>query len=195
MARILMNSPRPDILRFGTFELDVRSGELRKNGVRVHLQEKPLQVLLALVERPGDLITRDEIRERLWSETFVDFDHSLGTAIAKLRSALGDSARSPRFIETVGGRGYRFIAPVADGDSADLAGRQDVVMATIRTSVEAQSKALSDAAAEILAQPKVAERRYVPLSAADAVLRYAADFIPSWAGAIAIDRAPGTPRA
>jgi TolB-like protein/DNA-binding winged helix-turn-helix (wHTH) protein len=113
MARILMNSPRPDILRFGTFELDVRSGELRKNGVRVHLQEKPLQVLLALVERPGDLITRDEIRERLWSETFVDFDHSLGTAIAKLRSALGDSARSPRFIETVGGRGYRFIAPVA----------------------------------------------------------------------------------
>jgi hypothetical protein len=83
-----------------------------------------------------------------------------------------------------------FIAPVADGDSADLAGRQDAVMATIRTSVEAQSKALSDAAAEILAQPKVAERRYVPLSAADAVLRYASDFIPSWAGAIAIDLLP-----
>src|SRR5688500_9543139 len=68
--------------------------------------------MLALLERPGDLITRDELRDRLWGDTFVDFDHSLGTAIAKLRSALGDSARSPRFIETIGGRGYRFIAPV-----------------------------------------------------------------------------------
>lgn len=113
MGRISrMTSDRREFLRFGTFEVDVRSGDLRRNGVRIHVQEKPLQVLLALLERPGDLITRDELRERLWSETFVDFDHSLGTAIAKLRSALGDSARSPRFIETVGGRGYRFIAPV-----------------------------------------------------------------------------------
>jgi hypothetical protein len=80
---------------------------------------------------------------------------------------------------------------VADGSSADLAGRQDQVMATIRTSVDAQSKALSDAAAEILAVPRVAERRYVPLSSAEAVLRYAGDFIPSWAGAISIDLLPG----
>ena len=83
-----------------------------------------------------------------------------------------------------------FIAPVADGSSADLAGRQDQVMSTIRASVAAQSKALSDAAAEILAQPRVAERRYVPLTSAEAVLRYAGDFIPSWAGAISIDLLP-----
>lgn len=83
-----------------------------------------------------------------------------------------------------------FIAPVADGTTPDLAGRQDQVMATIRTSVEAQSKALSDAAAEILRQPKVAERRYVPLTSAEAVIRYAGDFIPSWAGAISIDLLP-----
>src|SRR5688500_4062400 len=76
--------------------------------------------MLALLERPGDLITRDELRDRLWGDTFVDFDHSLGTAIAKLRSALGDSARSPRFIETVGGRGYRFIAPVTVAAAAPL---------------------------------------------------------------------------
>jgi len=102
------------VVRFGIFEVDPRSGELRKGGSRLHLQEKPLQVLLQLVERQGELVTRDELREALWSaDTFVDFDHSLGTAVAKLRSTLGDSARSPRFIETVGGRGYRFIAPVA----------------------------------------------------------------------------------
>jgi TolB-like protein/DNA-binding winged helix-turn-helix (wHTH) protein/Tfp pilus assembly protein PilF len=100
------------VVRFGTFEVDVRTGELWKGGLRLRVQEKPLQVLLYLLERPGDLVTRDELRERLWADTFVDFDHSLGTAIAKLRTALGDSARSPRFIETVGGRGYRFIAPV-----------------------------------------------------------------------------------
>jgi hypothetical protein len=83
-----------------------------------------------------------------------------------------------------------FIAPVADGSSADLAGRQDAVMATVRQSVDAQSRALSEAAAEILAQPKVAERRFVPLSSAEAVLLYASSFLPSWAGAISIDLLP-----
>src|SRR5215813_4206024 len=98
------------ILRFGTFELDVRAGELRKQGVRLKLQEQPLRILEMLLARPGQLVTRDELRIRLWpSDTFVDFDHGLNKAINKLREALGDSADAPRFIETVPKRGYRLI--------------------------------------------------------------------------------------
>jgi cholera toxin transcriptional activator len=100
-------------LRFGIFEADPHSGELRRRGLRVRLQEQPFQVLLMLVQRPGQVITRDELRQQLWpSDTFVDFDHGLNTAINKLRDALGDSASSPRFIETLPRRGYRFVAPV-----------------------------------------------------------------------------------
>ena len=103
----------PGRFQFGTFELDVRSGELRKAGVRIGLQEQSLQVLTLLLERPGDLVTRDELRQRLWpTGTFVDFDHGLNAVINRLRDTLGDSADSPRFIETVPRRGYRFIAPV-----------------------------------------------------------------------------------
>ena len=101
------------VLRFGAFEVDLRAGELHKGGIKIKLQEKPFQVLALLLERVGDVVTREELRQRLWpADTFVDFDHSLGTAIAKLRQALGDSAQNPRFVETVSGRGYRFIAPV-----------------------------------------------------------------------------------
>lgn len=101
------------VLRFGVFEADPRSGEIRKGGVKIKIQEKPFQLLVVLLEHPGDVVTRDELRQKLWpSDTFVDFDHSLGTAIAKLRQALGDSAQNPRFVETVASRGYRFIAPV-----------------------------------------------------------------------------------
>ena len=104
--------------RFGVFEADVRSGELRKNGSKVKLQEKPFQLLLLLLEHAGEVVTRDELREALWpADTFVDFDHSLGTAVAKLRTALGDAAKNPRFVETVAGRGYRFIAPVTSGST------------------------------------------------------------------------------
>jgi TolB-like protein/DNA-binding winged helix-turn-helix (wHTH) protein len=103
----------PQTLRFAAFEVDLRVGELRKSGVRIKLQEKPLKLLALLLEHPGELITRDELREKLWpADTFVDFDHSLGTAIAKLRQALSDSAQNPRFVETVPGRGYRFLASV-----------------------------------------------------------------------------------
>jgi TolB-like protein/DNA-binding winged helix-turn-helix (wHTH) protein/Tfp pilus assembly protein PilF len=99
--------------RFGTFELDVRSGELRKQGLLLRLQGQPLQILLALLERPGTIVTREELRQRLWGEeTFVDFEHSLNTAIKRLREALNDTASTPRFVETVPRRGYRFIAPV-----------------------------------------------------------------------------------
>jgi Tol biopolymer transport system component/DNA-binding winged helix-turn-helix (wHTH) protein len=107
-------SPSADLVRFGIFELDRRSGELRKAGARVSLQEQGLQVLMLLLERPGDLVTRDELRQRLWpTGTFGDFDHGLNAVINRLRDALGDSAEAPRFIETLPRRGYRFVAPIA----------------------------------------------------------------------------------
>jgi eukaryotic-like serine/threonine-protein kinase len=101
------------VVRFGVFEAHLKSGELRKHGVRVRLQDQPFQVLALLLQRPGDVVTRDEIQRALWpADTFVDFDHGLNKAINRLRDALGDSADTPRFIETLPKRGYRFIAPV-----------------------------------------------------------------------------------
>src|ERR1700752_2577034 len=111
----------PAILQFGTFEVDLRAGELRKQGKRIKLQDQPFQVLAVLLQRPGEVVTREELRSQNWPpDTFVDFDNSLNTAINKLREALGDSADNPRFIETLPRRGYRFIAPVSgiDGGAA-----------------------------------------------------------------------------
>ena len=99
--------------KFGVFEADLRTGELTKLGKRVRLQEQPFQLLAILLERSGELVIREEIRERLWPKTIVDFDHGLNKAISKVREALGDSAENPRFIETVTSRGYRFLADVA----------------------------------------------------------------------------------
>src|SRR5215472_14214520 len=100
-------------IRFGTYELDLQGGVLRKEGARIRCQEQPLQVLAALVERPGELVTREELRHRVWpQDTFVDFDHALNTAIKKIRAALNDDADAPRYIETVPRRGYRFVAQV-----------------------------------------------------------------------------------
>src|SRR4051812_26832230 len=101
------------IYRFAGFEAHVRSGELLRGPEKVRIQEQPFQVLIALLERPSEVVTREELRLRLWpSDTFVDFDHSLNTTINKLREALGDSASNPRFIETLPRRGYRFLASV-----------------------------------------------------------------------------------
>lgn len=101
------------IARFGVFELDLTAGELRKSGVKLRLQGQPFQVLAVLIERAGEVVSREELQQKLWSaDTFVDFDHSLNTAINKVREVLGDSASSPRFVETLARRGYRFIAPV-----------------------------------------------------------------------------------
>src|SRR6266568_2170382 len=103
--------------RFGVFELDLRVGELRRNGLKVKLQEQPLQVLTLLLDKPGEIVTREDLRNRLWpADTFVDFDHSLNAAIRRLRDALGDSAENPRFVETVARRGYRFLSPVSSGN-------------------------------------------------------------------------------
>ena len=108
-------------LRFGVFELDLRAGELRKHGLQVRLQEQPFQVLAMLLEHSGELVTREELQKKLWAaDTFVDFDHGLNKAISKIREALSDSAESPRFVETVARRGYRFLADVKVVDPVSI---------------------------------------------------------------------------
>ncbi|MGB9120640.1 MAG: tetratricopeptide repeat protein [Candidatus Angelobacter sp.] len=110
---------------FGVFTVEVTAGELRKNGVRLKVQERPFQLLVCLLERPGEIISRDELRQRLWPDgTFVDFDHNISSAINKLRTVLNDSASNPRFIETVGSRGYRFLADVKRISSDPVAASQ-----------------------------------------------------------------------
>jgi DNA-binding winged helix-turn-helix (wHTH) protein len=100
------------LLHFGVFELDLDAGELRKAGSRIRVQKQPFEILRILVQRPGEVVTREELRTEIWSaDTFVDFDNSLNTSINKLRDVLGDTSSSPRFIETIP-RSYRFIAPV-----------------------------------------------------------------------------------
>jgi DNA-binding winged helix-turn-helix (wHTH) protein len=114
----------PSVLkyRFGPFEADVKAAELYRGGTRLRLQMQPFQVLMALLERPRDVVTREELRQRLWPEdTFVDFDHGLNTAMAKLRDVLGDSAGNPRYIETIAKRGYRFLGDVEAVAPADTA--------------------------------------------------------------------------
>jgi Tol biopolymer transport system component/DNA-binding winged helix-turn-helix (wHTH) protein len=109
-AIVPSQSQLPRVLRFGTFEVDIPARELRKNGIKLRLQEQPLQVLCMLIEHSGEVVTREELRKRLWpADTFVDFDHGLNAAIKRLRDALGDSAENPRFVETVTRRGYRFM--------------------------------------------------------------------------------------
>jgi DNA-binding winged helix-turn-helix (wHTH) protein len=105
----------PAKIRFGVYELDVAGMELRKNGVRIRLQEQPFRILATLVDRPGVVITREELKDRMWaSDTFVDFDQSLNKAVNRLREVLNDDASQPRYIETVPRRGYRFVAHVTD---------------------------------------------------------------------------------
>ncbi len=112
------SSPARRILRFAVFEVDLAAGELRKNGTRIRLQEQPFQILVYLLDRAGEVVTREELRQKLWpADTFVDFDHSLNTAVNKLREALGDSASSPRYVETLARRGYRFLAPVEPAEA------------------------------------------------------------------------------
>jgi Tol biopolymer transport system component/DNA-binding winged helix-turn-helix (wHTH) protein len=116
---MLEQVPNSQVVRFGTFEVDLRLGELRKNGIRLKLTGQPFQILVILLEHPGDLVTREQLQRRLWpSDTFVDFDRGLNAAINRVREALGDSAENPRFVETLPRRGYRFIAPLVDSTPA-----------------------------------------------------------------------------
>ena len=111
----------PPLIRFADFEVDLRAGELRKDGSKVRLQEQPFLLLTVLLESAGEAVTREELRQRLWSaDTFVDFDHRLAVAVSKLRDALRDSAEKPKFIETVGRRGYRFVGRLEFPDSLDV---------------------------------------------------------------------------
>src|SRR5215472_14694104 len=110
-----METPRyTSVLRFGTYEIDPHAGELRKGGIRIRVQHQPLKLLEILLEHPGEVVTREDLRSRIWpDQSFGDFDQAVNIAIAKLRGVLGDSADNPRFIETIPRRGYRFIAEVA----------------------------------------------------------------------------------
>src|SRR5215475_2486908 len=113
-------APIPRLYRFGPFELDSRTGELRQNRQKTQLHDQPLQLLLALLEHPGELVVREDLIRKLWPpDTFVDFDRGLNKAVNKLRETLGDSADEPRFIETLPRKGYRFVAPVAREERAD----------------------------------------------------------------------------
>ncbi len=112
------SSSESRLVRFAVFEVDMAAGELRKNGARLRLQEQPFQVLAVLLENAGRVVTREDLRQKIWpADTFVDLDHSLNTAVNKIRDVLGDSANSPRFVETLARRGYRFIAPVNGVDA------------------------------------------------------------------------------
>jgi TolB-like protein/DNA-binding winged helix-turn-helix (wHTH) protein/Tfp pilus assembly protein PilF len=123
-----MESPRPaSVVRFGTYEVSLKSGEVRKAGVRIRVQQQPMKLLELLLERPGEVVTREELRGRVWpDESFGDFDQAVNIAIAKLRSALGDSAENPRYIETLPKRGYRFIADVSVVDANVVKARPQV---------------------------------------------------------------------
>lgn len=112
------------LIRFGTFEVNLHSRELRKHGMRIRLEEKPFQILEMLLESAGQVVTRKALRERLWPDTYVGYEHGLNTAVNKLRDLLGDSARSPRFVETLPRLGYRFIAPVIKPEKAIAAAKR-----------------------------------------------------------------------
>src|ERR1051325_8642479 len=106
---------RTAVRRFGSFEINLQSNELRKNGMRLRLSGQPFQVLAVLIEHAGEVVTREELHSRLWkADTFVDFDHGLNNAVARIREVLDDSSGTPRYVETIPRRGYRFIAPLAD---------------------------------------------------------------------------------
>lgn len=135
---IAMPQERPTgTFRFGIYEADPDSGELRKSGLRLRVQEQPFQVLLVLLARQGEVVTREDLRQKLWpADTFVDFDHSLNTVINKLREALSDSAANPRFIETLARRGYRFLAPVEFVAKPAAAGPRPAPPAVVTSTTE-----------------------------------------------------------
>src|SRR5262249_48788301 len=132
------NSARKALMvRFGVFEADLEARELRKQGRRLRLQDQPFAVLALLLERPGVIVTREELRQKLWpADTFVDFDHSLNTAVNKIREDLGDSAPSPRFVETIARRGYRFLGELrSDSDAPVDPSAQAAAVSTPRPDV------------------------------------------------------------
>jgi DNA-binding winged helix-turn-helix (wHTH) protein len=149
------NGPRPETrYRFGVFEVDAATGELRRQGLRVKLNTQPLQLLLLLLGRRGEIVTREEIARELWPDgTFVDYEHGVNSAVNRIREALGDPAANPRFVETLARRGYRFIAPVERAGSGAGATASES-----STSVEGASASRADAA-ENQAEPEAKRER------------------------------------
>ena len=153
-----MSAPLDPLVRFGPFQLDLRTGELWKGRARINLPEQPFQILKTLLGRPGDLVTREELRLQLWpAETFVDFEHGLNAAVRRLRDALGDSADTPRFIETLPRRGYRFIAPLIQPPATE----------EVRT--DAEEETTSDVVPTPAVTPTSTPTRAVPLRLAAVV--------------------------
>src|SRR5712672_3304733 len=131
--------------KFDEFEADLRAAELRKGGVRLKLQLQPFQVLVALLERPKEVVTREELRQRLWpQDTFVDFDHGLNTAMVKLRDVLGDSASKPRYIETIAKRGYRFLGEVQAVQDQQAAPQTSSATPELQAGVPAEAQGAAD---------------------------------------------------
>src|SRR5271167_304256 len=165
--------------RFSVFEANEATGELRKQGIRIKLHSQPFQVLVMLIEKPSELVTRDEMRQRLWGEdTFVDFDHGLNTAVNKLREALGDLASQPRHVETVPGKGYRFIAPVTLAAPAPKASVEQVAVvhdaaASAAGSAIALPDASSTALGTFLTAPHELDRKSTRLNSSHVSISYA----------------------
>ena len=137
------------MVRFATFEADLSAGELRKGGVKIKVHGQPFEVLAMLLEQPGEIVPREELKQKLWpTDTFVDFDHGVNTAIKRLREALGDSAENPRFVETIPRRGYRFIAPIEP-----LAASPAVKPDAIEASPSATNNAVADRVSHVATKP------------------------------------------
>jgi TolB-like protein/DNA-binding winged helix-turn-helix (wHTH) protein/Tfp pilus assembly protein PilF len=146
-------------VRFGVFEVDLKACELRKRGLRLKLPEQPFQVLVVLLENPGEIITREELRNRLWpGDTFVDFDHGLNNAVMRLREVLGDSSENPRFVETIPRRGYRFIAPVV-GPAFPVPTSTDSELESGLVPIQATPQLVQRAASEAISLPASIRRR------------------------------------
>ena len=179
----MTTSPQlPSVVRFGAYEADLLSGELRKSGIRLKLQDRPFQILAILLEHPGIVVTREQLQKRLWpGDTFVDFEHGLNTAINKLRDALSDEADNPRFIETLPKRGYRFIAPV----SASTAPRAHLqVVAPVSASTTSPTPAASSTESSAVPAPArsvpVAKSRLTTYIAASAMILLFVTLIGAW---------------
>ncbi len=148
-------------IRFGDFEADLRTGELRKFGTKIKIQDRPFLVLCILAERPGEVVTREDLRSRLWpSDTFVDFDHGVSSAVNRLRVALCDEASSPRYIETVGRRGYRFMVPVVPVAAGPGSGSSSSIVPVLASAAEPST---ATAAHEVATVPASVPRRHMPL--------------------------------
>jgi TolB-like protein/DNA-binding winged helix-turn-helix (wHTH) protein/Flp pilus assembly protein TadD len=144
-------------LRFSVFEVDLNAGELRKHGMRIRIQEQPFQLLATLIEHAGEVVSREDLQKKLWTaDTFVDFDHGLNKAINKIREALGDSAESPRFVETVSRRGYRFLAEVQDVDARSVL--------RPASATQSQFAAEPSAVVELAGKPAIAKRHSLSLA-------------------------------